>query len=73
MKEEKKCTAEVTKLELRIKELETMLAEENVSSAKNETEHLKAQNEQLTLEKVQSETMLKKMLQQKDKQIQESL
>lgn len=64
LEEEKKYIAEATKLKLRIEALGTRLAKE-------ESEHLKTQNKQLTLEKVQSEVMLKEKLQQKDKQIQE--
>ena len=68
LEEEKKYIAEANELKLRIKALETMLAEEKVNSANKESDHLKAQ---LALQKVQSEATLKKIVKEKDKQIQE--
>ena len=67
LEEEKKYIAEANELKLKIEALGTKLAEEKTRSANKESEHLKAQNKQLTLQKVESEARLKKM----EKQIQE--
>ena len=67
LEEEKKFIAEANELKLKIEALGTRLAEEKAKSANKESEHLKAQNQQLTLQKVESEAKLKKM----EKQIQE--